>query len=587
LTALSALGTANSLPNSVQPPTPMAGGAQMQQTGSKPNPWAQKAAAQSNAAPPHQSAADAEMPSSTWENPDDLPQPVGMVDTVRATAWRIASRVAMAAKARIDADERLTENRRLRSIEGETAEETDKARRQMWPPDAATIALFVVVLLGVGVLAGGIWIGMNFFGTKPYIAVGKKYLQDGRNDLAIVQFTAAIQKNAEDADALQLRAETYEKEKDYEHAAADFARLAELRPKMHAAARKAAFYQFKLKKYDDALKNCQRILATQPDDESIKAQLVMNLARSGKYEEAIAAGKKIDGELVPSYLVPDFLGSLAFAYTNAGDAQKAAGLYSKALKADPTNETNLAERAEAFMKAKDYKHAAADYIALTKLAPARAGGYADAAKAAFLGGDYETAAQQYEKANKFDPAAEYYLRLADSHMALGKFGHAVSDCDSALTLQPSSAEAKKLRAVALKKAQETKAIVTARITPEYADAKGTQMMPRDPKGATDPLTEMGYNALIQGDANRAIQFLSIAVKRTPNDNMAHRFLGNSLMQKERFREAFDQYSALSANNALLPSDELSYANRDARIEQLKSISVPCSAIRLTCRLASI
>jgi tetratricopeptide (TPR) repeat protein len=496
--------------------------------------------------------------------PLDPAEARNLVDQVRATAWRVASRVAYEAQNRMEG-QRQVNTQKLRIAESAAQTETQKLRHRLWPPDPATIGFFVVVILGILIVVGLVFLVHSAEGTRPYVTTGKRYQSENKDEMAIGQFTLAIEKNPADVEALELRAQTFEKMKDLEHASADYAQLWELRPKMQSAARKAAFLAFKLKQYDSSVKLSRKMLAAHPDDESAKAQLIMNMARGGKYQDAITESAQVDNDLVPASLAPDYFGSVGYAWLKMSDMPKAIAHYSKALKADPNHESNLVERASAYMQAKDYKHAAADYQSLTTLFPARAGGYADYAKASYLAGDVKTAADQYEKAMKFSPNLQFCLALAECDMALGRYGHAVSDCDTALKIQPTSFEAAHLRTVALTKAKSEKAIVTATITQDPV----AQIIARRPAPAAiaaptvipgqDPLTTKAYGMLVQKNWNGALQILPTAIKRSPRDWSARRFYAAACMEVGRDREAFDVFTFMSANNALLPTDELAYA----------------------------
>jgi hypothetical protein len=144
--------------------------------------------------------------------PLDPAEARNMVDAVRATAWRIASRVAYEAKLRMESEnDKQFNTQRLRTIEHATANVTEeaKAKRGLWPPDASTIAFAACVVLGLGVLAGGFILVQQQQGNAPYINTGKRYLSEGRDDLAIPQFTLAMERDSPEATAVQLRAETY------------------------------------------------------------------------------------------------------------------------------------------------------------------------------------------------------------------------------------------------------------------------------------------------------------------------------------------------------------------------------------------
>lgn len=501
------------------------------------------------------------------------PDPQNIVQSVRATVTKIASRVAHAAKLKAQTEDRLEDNRKLRQFEGETAEqtETQKLKQKHWHKDPATIAMTLGGVLGTIAVIGGLFMAIEVSGGKSHIAAGKKYVQQGRNDLAVIQFTLAVDKNASDFEALQARAESYEELKDYDRAAADYLKLAELKPKVLTNARKAAYFQFKLNRYDQAAEFCKKILATNPDDESIKAQYAMNLARLGKFQEATEMGSRLDVELVPPYLVPDFFGSLAYAQTQLGDNRKAIDYYSRAIKADPSNIDVLAERASTYMSMRDYKKAIADFARVVKLNPGRTSAYVDLARACESANDYPAAVQAYENAVKLAPTADLYMHLAQNHFRTGKYGYVVSDCDAALVLDPRCFQAIKWRQVAMQKAKSGKAIVIAELSHEqvvrHASAKFTQTSANGARVYRDPMTDQGYAKLASGDTKGAINILIQVVKRSPQDISARRFLANAFNQCDRGREAFEQYNAIASAGSLLPSDELEYAKAAAMAGQ--------------------
>ena len=506
--------------------------------------------------------------------PLDPAEARNMVDAVRATAWRLASRVAYEAKLRMEEEHEKNSAQRLRTIEHATTTVTEnaKARRGLWPPDATTIAFGACILLGLGVLGGGFVLVQQQQGNAPYVNAAKRYLAQGRDDLAIPQLTLAIERDPQNADTIQLRAETYERMKDWEHASADYSRVWDLKPKHYDAARKAAFFQFKIRHYEDAEKLARKLLAARPDDASARALVVVSLARGGKCDEAVTEGAEVDNDLVPPYLVPDYFGSLGFAYGKTGQPKQAVLMYTKALEADAQNESSLSERAAAFMELKDYKKAAEDFKNLTKLFPARAGGHADYGKAAMLCGDAKTAAQQYEEAIKLSPSVQYYVQLAQADMAINNYGHAVYDCDCALKLQPTCFEAAHLRTEAMQKAKSGKAIVIAKITPDYVMQNNHAPGAIAAKLAAanvavsgqDPLTQQGYKMLLSQNWKAASDILASAIKRTPRDWSARRFYAAANMEQGRYGDAMQSFDVMNANHAILASDQMAYGECAAK-----------------------
>jgi tetratricopeptide (TPR) repeat protein len=161
-----------------------------------------------------------------------------------------------------------------------------------------------------------------------------------------------------------------------------------------------------------------------------------------------------------------------------------------------------------------------------------------------------------------------------------KYEEAITSCDAVLAREPNNAQAQSLKALSaqLLKAAEPPPVVVA---PKPAvDVASTQ--PVKPKKAgpldksiisdalenketklpKDPaqLLRMGYDYLRAGDKSEAMAIFSEAVRRSPNEPEARRYLAHLLVEQGSPEAAVSQFNALVSLHSLKSTDVIDYAN---------------------------
>jgi Tfp pilus assembly protein PilF len=121
----------------------------------------------------------------------------------------------------------------------------------------------------------------------------------------------------------------------------------------------------------------------------------------------------------------------------------------------------------------------------------------------------------------------------------------------------------------MQKAKSEKAIVIAKITPDFVmqsiNAPAAHKPPPNIAVAgQDPLTQGGYQMLLQKNWKAASEILATAIKRTPRDWSARRFYAAAMMEMGRYGEAMQSFDVMASNRAILPSDEMAYAECAAK-----------------------
>jgi len=165
----------------------------------------------------------------------------------------------------------------------------------------------------------------------------------GRYDLAIADFTKAIERGGGDAVVYNTRGRVYFEKGRYEEALADASRAIELDPRSDAAWNTRGYILYTLRRYEEAMSDLGRALEINPRHEGAYNHRGLVQAALGRYDLALVdfdEALKID----PDY--QEVYANKAEAYERKGAKQEAVEAYREYLRrASSPKEARRAERA--------------------------------------------------------------------------------------------------------------------------------------------------------------------------------------------------------------------------------------------------
>ncbi|HEY9790739.1 MAG TPA: tetratricopeptide repeat protein [Candidatus Obscuribacterales bacterium] len=482
----------------------------------------------------------------------------------RRTAQKIVSRLKMAkeeeeqkAKEREKerlaqeraavSQERLQESQRLRTIELEVVDETEQSAKFDWRSDKATLMGILITVVFVG---GFILCKVLGDATGPGQAMhkGEQYMAKHEPELAIKELNVVLNQQASDAKALALRAAAFEQIGDWHSAINDYDKLASVNPSAitPSVAVTRALLLYRIKRYPDALTACDELLSKTPDDKRALTIKGMALARSGKYEDALAYLTKAPSDMAVAAKIDQ-----AYSYFNQKQYEKALDFYTHAVADLPQSLPVRRERAMVELKMDKTRDAINDLKAATDLDPRDAENFAMLADVYEQAGDFDQALKSYKSA----VALEYlpgkmYFGIARCQMKLKAYDEAKVNCDRAAALRPEDEDIQKL--------SEKLASLSKTTTHTYSP-----ITPSAPESSTNPsdLSNMSVQALVkEGTADvrnkpeRAAEYLEAAINRGASDTNTRLNLARALMNAGDYKKAYQHFLSIEHNGALPPQD---------------------------------
>ncbi|MDZ4669967.1 MAG: tetratricopeptide repeat protein [Phototrophicales bacterium] len=243
----------------------------------------------------------------------------------------------------------------------------------------------MIVVVGFGIMGA---IFAYFIVRMQWHNKALMALNDGRLDDAIAQFSKVIKYYPQDSIALYHRANTYKQKGDMDAALADYdsavARGGRMSGVLYGA---RAYFLMYLGRYEDALKDYQLALKTDPTQPQTQLGIAYAYLFMKDYEKALAQAQ-ITVDILEKQIATDKQYS---AYILANSPEKSAQLESAYISV-------YATKALALIHLGRSDEAKAIYASLGEKYPNSMVLYVDRAEVNFLLGDYASAIADYEKA---------------------------------------------------------------------------------------------------------------------------------------------------------------------------------------------
>jgi tetratricopeptide (TPR) repeat protein len=336
---------------------------------------------------------------------------------------------------------------------------------------------------------------------------GKAYYSKHNYDLAIQDYSRAIQLNPDFVDALNNRGEAYRAKGDYDRALQDFDQVIRLHPKLAAT----------------SFSNRGFLYSEKGDcDKAIR-----------DYSEAI--------RLRPGYAA-DFAGR-GNAYSCKRDYDHAIEDYKQAIRLTPRDSSLHIALGKALSEKHDLSGAIAQYRLAIQLSPDKAAGYSALGDSLDLQGNSNGAMVEYSQAAKLDDTnPSYHFSLGDELFKKKDFNGTLAEWQRAIQLVGglTSSQHRAIGQILLQRGDLDGSIQEFR--------RAVQLAPDDVQNHESLAAAFAR----KGDANAEIDQYHQIAREKPNDLGNHKRLAVALMKQKKFADAKVEFQAvlrLAPNNA--------------------------------------
>jgi tetratricopeptide (TPR) repeat protein len=266
-----------------------------------------------------------------------------------------------------------------------------------------------------------------------YVRAGA-YKTKGDNDHAIVDYTKAIEANAQYADAYASRGIVYQIKGDNDHAIADYTKAIEIDPRnANAFVGRGMVYRLRGDS-DHAVADYTQAIEINPRSANGYLNRGSIFEATGERDRAIADfSKAID--LAPRDAEAHVRRGIIYQATGNGDG--AIADYSKAIEIDPRQAEAYLRRGIAYRDIGDGDSAILDYGKAIEINGRDAVAYLNRGSALEAKGDHDLAKADYSKAIEINPhdAKAYYGR-AVAMLHIGNRDAAIADYTKAIEISP-------------------------------------------------------------------------------------------------------------------------------------------------------
>ena len=361
--------------------------------------------------------------------------------------------------------------------------------------------------------------------------------EKGDLDVAIGEYTKAIERDPDRPVAYNNRGNIYVDLKQPERAIQDYDKAIKLDPNYAAAYYNRGLSYYNLKQCEQAIQDYDKAIGLNPNDADTYIARGNSYSNLKQYVRAIQDCDKAI-ELDPNY---------ALAYYNRGNSyvalkqyERAIQDYDKAIELDPNYAAAYNNRGNRYADLKQYERAIRDYDKAIELDPNYAFAYNNRGLSYHNLKQYERAIQDYDRAIELDPNdAAAYIARGISYHDLKQYERAIQDYDKAIELDPNYAAAYNNRAFNYAHIEEfDKAISDVE--------KSLSLNPDEPTA----LHTYGFIHLQQKHFNEAIDYFSKALS-----------FDNEL--KDAYEDRAKAYRAIG-ETALAEADEAKAAELEAK-----------------------
>jgi len=270
--------------------------------------------------------------------------------------------------------------------------------------------------------------------ADAYYSRGLAYYNQANYDLAIADYTRAIEFDPKDADTYDNRGVAYNQKGEYDLAIADYTAAIKLKPEDSTSYGDRCAAYVHQRAYDLAIADCTTALKLNPANASVYIDRADAYTESGHPALALA---DLTMSLVLDPTSPDAYTARGIAYARMGNDDQAAADYAKAIEVDPKYAKAYYQRAGTEYAKGQYDLAVADYSRAIDLRANFSDAYVNRAYIYARTGKTDLAIADDTKAIDLQPqAAGFHLERARIYFLEKDYTNARADAEAELKITP-------------------------------------------------------------------------------------------------------------------------------------------------------
>ena len=268
---------------------------------------------------------------------------------------------------------------------------------------------------------------------------GTLYYNQQKYELALADFSKAIELNRNDAKAYTNRGNLYSNQQKYELALADYNKAIEINPKLAEAYYNRGILYSNQQKYDLALADSNKVIEINPNDSDAYNRRGLLYYLQQKYELALAdynKAIKLDSNNAKAYYNRGVL------YYNQQKYELALADFTKAIDINPNYALAYNNRGLLYFAQQKYELALADFNKAIEINPNHANAYYNRGVLYFAQQKYDLALADFTKAIEINPNdADAYNNRGRVYYLQQKYELALADYNKAIDINPNDAYA--------------------------------------------------------------------------------------------------------------------------------------------------
>jgi tetratricopeptide (TPR) repeat protein len=391
------------------------------------------------------------------------------------------------------------------------------------------------------------------FTAQEYNDRGVTYADLRQYDLALADFTRAIEIKSNYGQAYSNRGNIYEKLQQYDQALADYLCAIDIDPSLAKAYAGQANVYMELHQYDQALSLLNHSIEVDPNEAFFYSNRGLIYRQLQQYDLALAdfvRAIEVDPNFAPAYL------NRGLTYANLQQYNQALTDFNQAIKLNPVFAKAYYSRGLTYSDFQENNLALADFNRAIELSPDDAAIYISRGNLNYALKQYELALDDYNYAIELNPKyVEAYLNRGTTYQTLQRFELALADFDRAIELNPKYVEAYLNRGNTYAALQQY----------DHALDDFNYAIELNPKNAEAYLNRGNtYDELQQYD--RALDDYNQAIELDPNFAVAYNNRGHTYQILQLYDQALADYDhAIQIN----PNYTRAYVNRGSTLADLQ------------------
>jgi tetratricopeptide (TPR) repeat protein len=516
--------------------------------------------------------------SSKWEGLDSIPTPAavaqdrrtGEIDmrpdgspdrrTSGAQSLPPSTRISSVAQLKVSgkynaATDTLTES-------ASASFRVDTSRDEMDQMENRRKMRMVIAVAGVIGLCGFINFWLNTNAVNQVFSDANKHFTKGEYKQTIFLLSDALMKDPNNGRLHLQKGLAHARLQQYDDALAEYdLALNTGASRLSTLLARAAIYNEK-KNYDKAIAECSAILVSHP--ESVPAYLLLATAydHSSQAEEA----KKACENGLKYAKTPEEKAHLllekGYALARLHKPDEAEKDLTEAISLQPTLPMYMA-RGDVYKKLGKYSEAITDYSAVIERDPNNYNALVARAMAETRGHEEEAAIKDFAAALKINKnGVEALIQRGSMYLSRHAYRLAVADLEDAIKLNPNIAETQQKLDAAYKQLRMTAPHLVATVPGkiEGSNTIGKFKLP----GNTPELLKVGYKYLNDGELEYATACFLQAVRLSPSNENARKYLAHALFESGDSAGAAAQFEALNKISGVDAADILPFSQSLAR-----------------------